>query len=196
MMRLGRKGRSTQELIGVTGFTRFGLATAKGEMVFYTVSPTNISVLSSANIALKIWRLQLVFQALPDIELVCTDSCECFDANKANVAARLEAETNPMVRAVLESDMAFFDDVQAEMSTARQFMFAIRLKSQKPDQQLQTVNRVEKIISEQGFELRRMERSQLKRALAIYFGASMDGDRMPDFDGEQYVEVIENESEN
>lgn len=182
----GRK-RSTRELIGVKTFTRFGLETDKGELVIFEVAPTNISVLSPASVKLKILRLQHVFQTRPDIELICCDSCECFDANKAYVASRLDSETNPSVRAVLKKEMEFFDSIQTELSTARQFMFAIRLKAKKQEQQLEAVNRVEKCISDQGFELHRMEKAQLKRMLAVYFGASNDGDTIPDFDGEQYI---------
>lgn len=41
-----RKGRSVQDFIGVKTFTKYGLMTQKGELLFYLVSPTNISVLS------------------------------------------------------------------------------------------------------------------------------------------------------
>lgn len=51
-----KKGRSVQELIGVRTFTKYGLSTNKGELLFYLVSPTNISVLSHTNIEIKIWN--------------------------------------------------------------------------------------------------------------------------------------------
>lgn len=57
--------------------------TQKGELLFYLVSPTNISVLSYVNIEIKIRHLMMVLSALPDIEIICTDSSECFDDNKA-----------------------------------------------------------------------------------------------------------------
>ena len=41
-----RRGRSVQELIGIKSFTDYGLLTNKGEIVFFSVAPTNISVLS------------------------------------------------------------------------------------------------------------------------------------------------------
>ncbi len=52
-----RKGRSVQDFIGVKTFTKYGLMTQKGELLFYLVSPTNISVLSYVNIEIKIRRL-------------------------------------------------------------------------------------------------------------------------------------------
>ena len=41
-------------------------------------------------------------------------------------------------------------------------------------------------MSEKGFEARRLTKAELKRFLAIYFEASMDGDKLPDADGGQY----------
>ncbi len=72
-----RKGRSVQDLIGIKTFTKYGLATNKGELLFYLVSPTNISVLSHVNIEIKIRHLMMVLSAVPDIEITCTDSSEC-----------------------------------------------------------------------------------------------------------------------
>ena len=48
------KKNSVQELMGVRRFTQYGLQTDAGELVFFRVAPTNISVLSHENIELKI----------------------------------------------------------------------------------------------------------------------------------------------
>ena len=66
-------------------------------------------------------------------------------------------------------------------------------KSAKSENVLQKANRVEKIIADQGFEVTRMSKGDIKRFLAIYFDASMNGDLMPDYDGEQYISEAENE---
>ena len=190
-----RKGRSTQELIGIQNFTRYGLATNRGELLFFLVSPTNISVLSHTNIEIKIRHLMMVLSAIPDIEITCTDSCECFDDNQAYLRGRLQEEGNPLVRQLLEQDREMLDRAQAEMATARQFLFISRCKGMKADQVFQAVNRIEKVISEQGFEVRRMRKSDIKRFLAIYFDASMNGDQLPDTDGGQFFEVQSYEPE-
>ena len=199
-----KKGRSTQELIGIQNFTRYGLATNRGELLFFLVSPTNISVLSHTNIEIKIRHLMMVLSAIPDIEITCTDSCECFDDNQAYLGGRLREERNPLVRQLLEQDREMLDRAQAEMATARQFLFISRCNRNKslsssdklsPDQVFQAVNRIEKVISEQGFEVRRMRKSDIKRFLAIYFDASMNGDQLPDTDGGQFFEVGQYEPE-
>ena len=84
-----KKGCSTQELIGIKTFTKYGLKVGKQEMLFFLVQPTNISVLSPENIEIKVHHLQMVLSALPDIEIVCTDSCECFDDNRYYIKDRI-----------------------------------------------------------------------------------------------------------
>ena len=188
-----KKGQSVQDMMGIQTFTKYGLMTDKGELLFYLVSPTNISVLSYVNIEIKIRHLMMVLSAIPDIEITCTDSSECFDDNKAYLQGRLEAEQNSRIRKLIQKDIDFLDNVQLEMATARQFLFTARLKSSKDKQVFDTANRIEKTISEQGFEVRRMRKAEIKRFLAIYFEASMNGEQMPDGDGEQYYEVNEDD---
>lgn len=188
-----KKGRSVQEMLGIKTFTKYGLATNKAELLFYLVSPTNISVLSYTNIEIKIRHLMMVLSAIPDIEINCTDSSECFDDNKAYLHRRLSEEPNPKVRRIIKKDIDFLDNIQVEMATARQFLFIARLKNQKDKQTFDTANRIEKVISEQGFEVQRMKKADIKRFLALYFEASMNGEQMPDGDGEQFYEVDDDE---
>lgn len=188
-----KKGRSVQDFIGIKTFTKYGLATNKGELLFYLVAPTNISVLSHTNIEIKIRHLMMVLSTIPDIEITCTDSSECFDDNKSYLNGRLSEEQNPKVRKIIKKDIEFLDHIQMEMATARQFLFIARLKDRKDKQTFEAANRIEKTISEQGFEVRRMKKTDIKRFLALYFDASMNGEQMPDIDGEQFYEVDDDE---
>ena len=86
--------RSVQELMGVRRFTKYGLFTDRGELIFYQVNPTNISVLSKANIETKITHLKMLLSSIPDIEITCTDSSECFDDNKVYLQERIAEESN------------------------------------------------------------------------------------------------------
>lgn len=190
-----RRGSSVQEFIGAKYFTKYGLLTQKGELLFYLVNPTNISVLSPTNIEIKIRHLMMVLSTIPDIEVCCTDSSECFDDNKSYLHSRLQEENNPKVRRLLKKDIDFLDGIQMEMSTARQFLFLARCKNLKTGQVFQMANRIEKVISEQGFEVKRMKKPEIKRFLALYFEASMSGEQMPDGDGEQYFPVDSTEDE-
>ena len=190
-MKNKRKGRSVQQLLGIQTFTKYGLLTDNGELLFYRVAPTNISVLSAANIEIKIRHLQMLLSAIPDLEIICTDSCECFDDNKAYLHRRAMAESNPEVRGLLLKDKEMLTSMQAEMSNARQFVLVKRCKGMKSEQVFVAMNRVLKSVSEQGFEAQRMDKADIKRLIAIYFGASMDGDLMPDTDGGQFFEGVD-----
>lgn len=190
-MKNKRKGRSVQQLLGIQTFTKYGLLTDNGELLFYRVAPTNISVLSAANIEIKIRHLQMLLSAIPDLEIICTDSCECFDDNKAYLHRRAMEESNPEVRGLLLKDKEMLTSMQAEMSNARQFVLVKRCKGMKPEQVFVAMNRVLKSVSEQGFEAQRMDKADIKRLIAIYFGASMDGDLMPDTDGGQFFEGVD-----
>ena len=59
------KGISVQDLIGIRCFSDYGLKTNFGELLFYIVTPTNISVLSHTSIDEKIRELMLVLSAVP-----------------------------------------------------------------------------------------------------------------------------------
>ena len=97
---------------------------------------------------------------------------------------RLMEEENPAVRGVLEQECGYLESKQIEMSTARQFLFVLRFtKGEKPEQVFQAINLTEKTISEQGFEVRRLDREDLKRVLGLCFGTSMTGEAVEDVDG-------------
>ncbi len=186
-----RKGRSVQQLLGIQSFTKYGIMTDAGELLLYRVAPTNISVLSASNIGIKIRHLQMLLSAIPDLEMICTDSCECFDDNKAYLHSRAMLESNPHVRSLLLKDRDMLTGMQAEMSNVRQFVLVKRCRGLKPEQVFVAMNRVLKAVTEQGFEVQRMTKADIKRLIAIYFGASLDGDLMPDVDGGQFFEEVE-----
>ena len=179
-----KKPKNTvQKLIGIETFSKFGLKTSKGEIAYFVIAPTNISVLSYENIQLKVWHLMQILSAQPNIEITCIDSCERFDDNKNFMVERLSEEKNPAVKQCLEKDIDYLDNIQIEMSTARQFMFSVRFRREKEEQIFNQINRVEKAIAEQGFEVKRLKKNDIKRFLAIYYGASMQGELIPDIDG-------------
>ncbi len=184
-----KKGASVQTLLGVKTFCDYGIVTTRGELVFYLVSPTNISVLSAASIETKIRQLMYVLTAIPDIEITCTDSSQCFDDNKAYLIGRMESESNAKVKKILRKDVLFLNEIQMEMATARQFLFVARCRNMNPQQVFERTNSIGKLIAEQGFDCRRMKKDEIKRFLALYFDASMLGEQMPDYDGSQYFDI-------
>ena len=210
---MANKKQSTAELIGISHFSRNGLMTKRyGEVVYFIVQPTNISVLSETSIAIKINHLMQLLSEQPDIEIICSDARENFEYNKLSLARKAEKEENlkamllsmskaakntpiiaalrnkenPKVQLLLRRDMKFLDDIQLQMSTAREFMFAYRITHESEDGALATLNRIEKNISDQGFEVKRADKDDIKRFLSRYFG-HMTEDAIDDVDGERMI---------
>ena len=185
-----KKGNiSTQELIGVKSFSRNGIQTdGHGELVYFMITPTNISVLSRVSIGQKVHHLMQLLSAQPDIEIVCTDARENFDDNKLYLDDRAENEPNKKVRDLLLRDKAFLYDIQLQMSTAREFLFVVRLRNESDEQSFANLNRIEKLINEQGFDCKRAERDDVKRILSRYFGVGQTDAPIDDTDGETVVQ--------
>ncbi|MEE1056467.1 MAG: hypothetical protein UH239_04370 [Acutalibacteraceae bacterium] len=97
-MKRKSRGKSVQDLLSIKIFTNHGLKVGKEGLLFFNVQPTNISVLSHTNIEIKIRHLLMVLSAVPDIEISCTDSSECFDNNESYLKNRIEDEKNSKVR--------------------------------------------------------------------------------------------------
>ena len=190
-----KKGISVQEFLGIKAFTDYGIKTNFGELLFYVVLPTNISVLSHASVDSKIRELMLVLSAIPDLEITCTDATECFDDNQIYLFDRMKEESNPKIKEMLKKDIYFLDQIQLEMATARHFMFVARCRGMKPQQVFERANSINKIINEQGFDCHRMNKSEIKRILALYFDASTLGEHLPEYDGLQYFDISKLEKE-
>lgn len=176
---------STQSLLGVKSFSRNGIQTdGHGEIAYFLITPTNISVLSRVSIAQKVRHLMQLLSAQPDIEIICTDARENFDDNKVYLSERYEDEPNGKIKELLDRDKKFLDDIQLQMSTAREFMFAVRLRNESDEQSFSNLNRIEQLINEQGFSCRRADRDDVKRVLSRYFGINTEEKQIDDTDGE------------
>ena len=136
-------------------------------------------------IANKIRDLSLLLSSVPELEIMAIDSCECFDENKAYLRRRLAEEKNQAVRKLLEADLAFMDEIQAGMSSAREFLFIYRFRKENEEQLFSLINRIGKAIADHGFMAHRLEKAEIKRMLGLYFGTSIAGGDIPDVEYSQ-----------
>lgn len=185
-VRLPKNNKSTQQQLGIRSFTHYGLQTDHGELLIYAISPTNISVLSENATYGRVTEFARLLESYPDIEISITDASESFDTNRAFLLGRLRAEENPCVKRLLEKDIAFLDTIQIEMATARTFMLMVRTSQKKEAEVFRLAVEAERAIAAQGFRVHRMRKSEIKRMLALYLDAGMEGDRLPDIEGKQY----------
>jgi hypothetical protein len=179
---------STRQLIGTKDITDYSLQTyGHGELVYFIIKPSNISVLSEASISARIYALMTVLKGMAEIEICCLNSRENFEDNKRFLRERIEQEGSPTVRKLLEADLGFLDRIQVQMATAREFLIIIRLKDEKQKEIFPYLNRIEKTLREQGFSVKRSGSEDIKRILAVYFEQNVTTEKFEDFDGERWV---------
>ncbi len=182
----------TRQLINTQDVTGHSLLTCRGdELVYFIIKPTNISVLSETNVSARIYSLMTVLKGMAELEFLCLNSRENFEDNKLFLKGRMDQESNPAVRRLLEHDLNHLDRIQVQMATAREFLVVIRLKGEKENEVFPYLNRIEKTLREQGFSARRAEREDIKRMLAIYFEQNVTTERFEDFDGERWIVLNE-----
>ena len=172
-------------------------------MVTGKIDSTEIDALTIEN-DLEVEDIEKLYAALEaaNIEIIETLDTDIFsnipedvDSNKEYVRRRLQEEKNEAVRKLLEADYNFLDEIQTEMSSARQFLFAVRFRKEKEEQVFNLINRIDKTISDHGFSAKRMSKADIKRMLALYFGTSITGDEIPDVEGENYFDEEEFDEE-
>lgn len=179
---------STRQLIGTKAVTDYSLQTyGHGELVYFIVKPSNISVLSQASVGARIYALMIVLKGIAEIEILCLNSRENFEENKRYLRERMDREDNPVVRGLLEKDLMFLDRIQVQMATAREFLILIRLRDEKESEVFPYLSRIEKSLKEQGFSVRRADSEDIKRLLAVYFEQNVTTEKFEDFDGERWI---------
>ena len=159
----------------------------KGVLVYFIVKPSNISVLSEASIGARIYALMTVLKGVAEIEMLCLNSRESFENNKQFLKMRMEQEDNPVIRKLLEKDQNHLDRIQVQMATAREFLILIRLKDEKESEVFPYLSRIEKSLKEQGFSVRRADKEDIKRLLAVYYEQNVTTEKFEDFDGERWI---------
>ena len=192
-----KRRQSTQDLLGVKKITDYCISTDAGDLVFYIIKPTNISVLPAGAVSAKIRALQNTLSAQAGVELLAMNSRESFNATCLFYHDRMQAEQDPAIQELLEQDRAFLDEKQVQMTLAREFYLAVRLKNEKPDTAYTLLSTIETKFRDNGFITRRAGKEDLKRLLAIYFEQNTtterfedyDGQRFEDYDGQRFMEA-------
>ena len=177
---------STRQLLAIDGITDYSLQTAHGELVFFSIKPTNISVLSDASVAARIYALMTVLKGMTELEMLCINSRENFEDNKRYLKERIDAENLPPIRKLLEQDASNLDRLQVQMATAREFLIIIRLKDEKESELFPYLSRIEKSLKDQGFTVRRADSFDIKRLLGVYYEQNVTTEVYEDFDGERW----------
>ena len=181
--------QGTRRMINAQAVTPYGLLTYRGgETAFFLLRPTCISVLPEDALAARVGALVTVFKSQPELEILCLNSRESFANNTRYLEARIEEEENPYIADLLEKDKAHLGSVQLQTATAREFVLAVRLEAVREKEKYPYLARMEKLIRDQGFDVRRADLDDVKRLMAVYFVQDFTSEHYDDFDGQRWVE--------
>jgi hypothetical protein len=193
-----KKKKSTRWLMNVERITDYSLHSINGtqslrgdEIVYFLVQPTNISVLSSESLTARIYALMNVLKGFTEVEMLCLDSRESFENNKRFLRERAAQEDVPEIRSLIEQEARHLDRIQVQMATTREFLIIVRLRDMKKHEVFPYLGRIEKLLTEQSFKVRRADGEDIKRLLAIYFAQNVTTEHFEDFDGERWITVME-----
>ena len=183
--------QSTRQLMGIETIRDYCIATKMGDLVFFIIKPTNISVLPDSGVTARIYALLNVVKGLAEIEMLALNSRESFEDNKRFYSSRMEAEELPALRRLLEQDSRHLDRIQALMASAREFYIIVRLRNEKESEVFPYLSRIEKTIKDNGFSVSRASEQELKRMLGIYFEQDVTTEQYEDYDVDRWVIVGE-----
>ena len=181
-----KKPNSSQQLLGSKYISEDGIyVTETGRYVFWNVEPFNLAVLSPGAISILVNQMTSVLSQCPDLEILAIDTARSLDDNIAFLKKRIEEETNPAVKKLLESDLAEISDKSQSANNSRKYLFVVRIAPGKPvTQDLPLVNRYTKIMQDNGFDVVQLLKPEIKKILANYFDTTTSD--LPDIDGLQY----------
>ena len=181
-----RQHQSTRQLMGIQRITAHGVTTERGEMVFFLVRPDNLTVLSAEGVRARITALTNLLRAEPAVELMALDSRESFQPNKAYYQARLDKETVPALRNLLQQDLKHLDEIQSASASARELLLILRPEGKSiPDEA--GLRQMEKALCDHGISVHLTEEQDVKRLLAVYYQRDVTTDFFEDADGERAV---------
>lgn len=188
MSRQKKNGKlSTREFVGIEGITEDSLLTPHGELVFFAIKPTNLSVCSPESVSAKIYAMMTVLKGLPELEMLALNSKESYEDNKRYYHQRAQSEHMPAIARLLEQDAAQLDRLQVQMATAREFYIPIRLKEKQGTDRNAHLAHIHKNLEEQGFRVRQADHEDIKRLLAVYLEQNVTSEKYEDADGERWV---------
>ena len=183
-----RQQQSTRQLMGITRITEHGVSTPNGDYVFFLIRPDNLSVLSEEAIRQRVGNLSSLLSNRDEVTLMALDSRASFQNNKLFYQARLEEETEPAIRRLLQVDLEQLDEIQTSSASKREFVIALRVTSKESNDPA-VLHQMEKSISNENIPVRLAERADIKRLLSVYYLNDAAVTAVEDVDGEQAVKM-------
>ena len=181
-----KQRQSTRQLMGIRKLLPHGVAIPGGSLVFFLIHPDNLSVLSAEGIRQRVTALSNLFRAEEQVEVLGLDSRESFQQNQVYYQTRLEEETTPKIRELLQKDISYLDEIQTTSASSREFVLVLRMEEQAALDE-GGLRQKEKSLCAHGISVRLAEEQDVKRLLVSYYLHDADPESLEDVDGERVV---------
>ena len=181
-----KQRQSTRQLMGIRKLLPHGVAIPGGSLVFFLIHPDNLSVLSAEGIRQRVTALSNLFRAEEQVEVLGLDSRESFQQNQVYYQTRLEEETTPKIRELLQKDISYLDEIQTTSASSREFVLVLRMEEQAALDE-GGLRQKEKSLCDHGIYVRLAEEQDVKRLLVSYYLHDADPESLEDVDGERVV---------
>ena len=181
-----KQRQSTRQLMGIRKLLPHGVARPGGSLVFFLIHPDNLSVLSAEGIRQRVTALSNLFRAEEQVEVLGLDSRESFQRNQVYYQTRLEEETTPKIRELLQKDISYLDEIQTTSASSREFVLVLRMEEQAALDE-GGLRQKEKSLCDHGISVRLAEEQDVKRLLVSYYLHDADPESLEDVDGERVV---------
>ena len=181
-----KQRQATRQLMGIRKLLPHGVAIPGGSLVFFLIHPDNLSVLSAEGIRQRVTALSNLFRAEEQVEVLGLDSRESFQQNQVYYQTRLEEETTPKIRELLQKDISYLDEIQTTSASSREFVLVLRMEEQAALDE-GGLRQKEKSLCDHGISVRLAEEQDVKRLLVSYYLHDADPESLEDVDGERVV---------
>ena len=181
-----KQRQSTRQLMGIRKLLPHGVAIPGGSLVFFLIHPDNLSVLSAEGIRQRVTALSNLFRAEEQVEVLGLDSRESFQQYQVYYQTRLEEETTPKIRELLQKDISYLDEIQTTSASSREFVLVLRMEEQAALDE-GGLRQKEKSLCDHGISVRLAEEQDVKRLLVSYYLHDADPESLEDVDGERVV---------
>ena len=181
-----KQRQSTRQLMGIRKLLPHGVAIPGGSLVFFLIHPDNLSVLSAEGIRQRVTALSNLFRAEEQVEVLGLDSRESFQQNQGYYQTRLEEETTPKIRELLQKDISYLDEIQTTSASSREFVLVLRMEEQAALDE-GGLRQKEKALCDHGISVRLAEEQDVKRLLVSYYLRDADPESLEGVDGERAV---------
>lgn len=187
------KSVSVKQKIGIIGISDEGylLKDDGTKMVFFRVEPSNLAVLSETNIRSKVINLAGLAKSMGGMQIYALDDRENYGANRKFIRDRIDEETIPAIRYVLEQEELYVKSIEADSSSARLFLLAFTIKPATETKDLNQLAHLRNLAIQSNMTVEQLTKDDVKRMLAVYFKHDTTSDALPDLDGQNHYDDVD-----